>query len=357
MRRTILGLVLTVLTVTVAPDVVGDDAAAQQAGPNMTINPPCVNNTSGTITLTFSGTDFTDDAVVRIYDEALPNKPPIVAGTNKSGDFTTQPISMPAKPAGYYSFRAEDSFSKRFTRHLQIPCPTIAINPACGPAATGLASETWDIQVTGKNFPPILPETAGNTVRFTFGGTPVGSPVEVGGNNGDSISTTLKVPRRAAGSYQLVATDTRDGTQATALFLVPCLTIGTVTTATTRPVTDTTATTLPPPVVGPGPACVLDPPVGPPGFVTQARCERFPAASTATLHWSPGIGIVTVPTGSGAFSVPVLIFPRDRLGPRNLIAEAPGASVAVPFIVVPPSVSPSGGDVATNFLPQLVRRY
>ena len=356
MRRTILCLVLTVLTVTVAPDVVGDNASAQSSGPNMTITPPCVSNTSGTIALRFFGYDFTDDATVRIYDEDKPNKPPILAGTNKSGEFTTQPISMPAKPAGYYSFRAEDEFGKRFTRHVQVPCPTIAINPGCGPAATG-STEFWDIQVTGKNFPPILPETDGNEVRFTFGGTPVGSPTEVAGNDGNSISTTLKVPRRASGSYELVAIDRRDGTQAKATFLVPCLVIGTGTTGTTRPVTDTTATTAPPPIVGPGPACVLDPPVGPPGFVTQARCERFPPGSTATLRWSPGIGVVTVPTGSGAFSIGVLIFPRDRLGPRNLIVEAPGASVPVPFIVVPPSVSPSGGDIATNFLPQLVRRY
>ena len=215
--------------------------------------------------------------------------------------------------------------------------------------------EIYDIQVTGKGFPPILVEQSGNTVRFTFDQTPIGSPVEVGGNDGGSFTTTIKPSRRPAGSYTVEATDTRDNTMARALFLVPCLTVGT--TATTMPLTNTTATTAPPPIVGPGPACVLDPPVGPPGFVTQARCERFPAATTATLRWSPGIGVVTVPTGSGSFSVPVLIFPRDRLGPRNLIAEAPGASVSVLFVVVPPSVAPSGGDVATNFLPQLVRRY
>jgi hypothetical protein len=53
----------------------------------------------------------------------------------------------------------------------------------------------------------------------------------------------------------------------------------------------------------------------------------------------------------------MLILPRDRLGPRTFVAESAGVSATAPFVVVPPSVAPSGGDVATRFLPQLVRRY
>jgi hypothetical protein len=358
MKRTILGCAIALAAVTIAPEVVAGppQAQAQAPGPSFTIAPQCVNNTTGSMSLTFTGNDFPDDSTVLIYDQDKPNKPPIAAGTNKSGDFTTPPVSMPAKPAGYYTFRAEVG-NTRVYRGFKVPCPSISISPACGPAATN-PSETYDILVTGKNFPPIIVEQSGNTVQLSFDGASVGPLVEVGGNDGGSFSTTMKVPRKPAGSHTVAATDTRDSMRATALFLVPCLVIGTTTsTVTTAPPTETTVTTVPPPIVGPGPACVLDPQVGPPGFVTQARCARFPAASTATLHWSPGIGTVTAPTGSGEFSVPVLIFPRDRLGPRNLVVEAPGASVLVPFIVVPPSVSPSGGDVATQFLPQLVRRY
>jgi hypothetical protein len=360
MRRTILGCALVLLAVTIAPEVVGRGprALAQAGEPSLTIAPVCVNNTTGSISLTFSGTDFTDDSTVRIYDQHQPNKPPVLAGTNKSGDFTTPPVSMPAKPAGYYTFRAEEGNNIVF-RGFKVPCPSISISPGCGPAGT-TPSETYDILVTGKNFPPIIPEQSGNTVRLTFDGAQVGPLVEVGGEGGGSFSTTIKAPRKPSGSHTVAATDTRDSMRATALFLVPCLVIGgsTTTTGTTAPPpTETTVTTVPPPILGPGPACVLDPTVGTPGFVAQARCVRFPAATTATLRWSPGIGTVTAPTGSGAFSVPVLIFPRDRLGPRDLVVEAPGVSVLVPFVVVPPSVSPSGGDVATQFLPQLVRRY
>lgn len=357
MRRTILGCALALLAVTIAPEVVGRGPRAQAAGATLTIAPQCVNNTTGSISLTFSGTDFTDDSTVRIYDQDKPNKPPVLAGTNKSGDFTTPPVSMPAKPAGYYTFRAEEGNNIVY-RGFKVQCPSISISPGCGPAGT-TSTETYDIVVTGKNFPPIIPEQSGNTVRLTFDGTQVGPLVEVGGEGGGSFSTTIKAPRKPNGSHTVAATDTRDSMRDTAPFLVPCLVIGlpTTTGTTAPPPTETTVTTVPPPILGPGPACVRDPPVGPPGFVAQARCVRFPAAATATLRWSPGIGIVTAPTGSGAFSVPVLIFPRDRLGLRDLVVEAPGVSVLVPFVVVPPSVAPSGGDIARQFLPQLVRRY
>jgi hypothetical protein len=358
MKRMILALALALVAVTIAPEVIGGPPEARAAGATLTIAPQCVNNTAGSMSLTFSGTAFTDDSTVRIYDQDKPNKPPVVAGTNKSGDFTTAPISIPAKPAGYYTFRAEEGNNIVY-RGFKVPCPSITISPACGPVATG-SGETYDILVTGKNFPPIIPEQSGNTVRLTFAQVQAGPPVEVGGTGGGSFSTTIKVPRRPAGSYPVAATDDRDSMVASATFFVPCFTISTGTTATTAPTIEipgTTVTTVPPPILGPGPACVLDPPVGPPGFVTRARCVRFPPGVTATLRWSPGIGTVTVPTGSGEFAVPVLIFPRDQVGPRNLLVEAPGASVPVPFMVVPPSVSPSGGDVSTRFLPQLVRRY
>ncbi|HEY0397381.1 MAG TPA: hypothetical protein VGF00_03270 [Acidimicrobiia bacterium] len=39
----------------------------------------------------------------------------------------------------------------------------------------------------------------------------------------------------------------------------------------------------------------------------------------------------------------MLILPRDQVGPRRLVAEVPGiARAEVPFLVVPPTVKPSG---------------
>ncbi len=313
----------------------------------LTISPPCLNPTASTMTLTFDGKGFTDDAIVRIFDEDKPNRPPIIANTNKSGSFNVQ-ATVPAKSAGYYFYRAEEG-NNRASDAISVPCGTITLDPNCGPV--GGPPETYTIKVKGVSFPPTLLEQP-NDADITFAGAPAGSGfIEFSG----TFTATITVPRRPAGSYSVTATDRRDKHVAFARFNVPCPTTGTVTTATTAPVPDTTVTTAkPPPPPGATPSCVLDPPVGPPGFVTQARCTGFPPNTTATLRWDPGLGTFPAAIGPlGTFTAPVLILPRDRLGPRQMIAEAGGVSAQAPFIVVPPSVSPSGTDVAT----QLVRRY
>jgi TolB protein len=95
------------------------------------------------------------------------------------------------------------------------------------------------------------------------------------------------------------------------------------------------------------PTIVLDPPIGPPGFVTMAIGANFPPGAGLTLAWSVGLtasmpAVVAGPSGS--FSVPVLILPRDTLGPRILtgtFSAAGGGSVASPpFLVVPGSGEP-----------------
>jgi hypothetical protein len=348
MKRWIVALLMTLVAVAVATEVVGRPPNAW-AAPVFTLEPKCVSNTTGTMTLTFKGTDFTDDATVRIFDEDKPNRPPILAGTNKSGDFTVQ-ATVPAKPPGYYYYRALEG-PNELMQTISVPCGTITLDPNCGPV--GGPPETYTINVTGVSFPPAGVESP-NQANITFAGTPAGNgPIGFDGK----FTATITPTRRGPGSYSVTATDQRDKHVAFARFNVPCPEGSTTTTATVTTATTAPPKLPPPPTSGPTGTCVLDPPVGPPGFVTQARCSGFPANSTATLRWSPGIGVVTVGTGSGSFSTPVLILPRDRVGPRNLIVEAPGVSVPVPFIVVPPSVAPSGGDAATRFLPQLVRRY
>jgi hypothetical protein len=80
--------------------------------------------------------------------------------------------------------------------------------------------------------------------------------------------------------------------------------------------------------------------------VAAARGTGWPEG-TVQLRWSPGIGAFTATVGvDGTFSVPVLVFHRDVLGPRTLSATDGRVSATTPFLVVPSSVQPSGQDVA-----------
>jgi hypothetical protein len=87
----------------------------------------------------------------------------------------------------------------------------------------------------------------------------------------------------------------------------------------------------------------LDPPIGPPGFVTVARGIGFPAGASVRLSWDRGIGTVnTKADAQGGLRVPVLIFLHDRLGQRNLTASGTGGFTFVPasatFLAVAPPV-------------------
>ncbi|HLY12884.1 MAG TPA: choice-of-anchor D domain-containing protein [Candidatus Limnocylindrales bacterium] len=95
------------------------------------------------------------------------------------------------------------------------------------------------------------------------------------------------------------------------------------------------------------PAIRLDPPLGPAGFVTQAIGTNFPPGATVDLAWSVGLTAsmpAVVADPSGSFSVPMLILPRDTLGPRVLTGSfsvaGGGSAVSPPFLVVPGTGQP-----------------
>lgn len=98
----------------------------------------------------------------------------------------------------------------------------------------------------------------------------------------------------------------------------------------------------PPPPTPPTPAVQLQPPVGPPGFVTLAIGTGFPPGTPVTLDWSPGINarssLTVIPDGAGGFRLPVLVFHRDLLGPRKLRASfaggGPSSEAEAEFLVV-----------------------
>lgn len=91
-------------------------------------------------------------------------------------------------------------------------------------------------------------------------------------------------------------------------------------------------------LVGTGlvPVVELDPPLGRRGFVTFATGSDFPADVVVQLVWEPGIGRVAVETDeNGAFEIPLLVFRREEVGPRVLVATAPDVRVVADYLVVP----------------------
>ena len=117
------------------------------------------------------------------------------------------------------------------------------------------------------------------------------------------------------------------------------------TTTTTRrgTIVTTTTTTIPPPTAGA--TLIVNPAVGPTGLVTEARGTGFPPGPVA-LTWSRGIGAGEAIAGAdGTFVTSMLLFPRDLLGPRQLVATGGTTTAVADFLVVPSSVQPSGRDV------------
>ncbi len=94
---------------------------------------------------------------------------------------------------------------------------------------------------------------------------------------------------------------------------------------------------------------ILNPPIGPAGFVTIAHGVGFPPDAPVALSWSVGItatALAPVFTDStGAFAAQVLVLPGDAPGPRTLraIVTLPGVAptpATAPFLVIPGTGEP-----------------
>jgi hypothetical protein len=178
---------------------------------------------------------------------------------------------------------------------------TLTIAPTCLAEGTG----TTRVQLSGSGF------AAGALQVLVDGSVATDASATADG------SFTAEVELAAGkGNHQIEA---RQGSQgATATLLVPCAA---------------------------HPALALDPPIGPPGFVTQASGSGFPPNVVVHLSWTIGIGSSDVRTDAhGAFRTPVVIFPQDETGPRALLAapvvKGAFASVQAAFLCVPGSEQP-----------------
>lgn len=195
--------------------------------------------------------------------------------------------------------------------------PRATITPAVAPPVT------YTITVNGVNFNPF------SAVLVTFDAGPGGTPesfektTDVFGH----FSLDIQVRSRAEGVHLIRADDFRQR-EANATYSIPCF----------------------------QPAVALDPPIGPPGFVTYAVGTGFPPnASIVVLNWEdPALRSplpVTIKTdASGAFQIPILVLYHDLLGPRHLRAivanpfgDRAGSAIEAdaPFLVTPGRSQPS----------------
>jgi hypothetical protein len=338
-------------------------AAAQTALAIDNFSPRCANVEAGT-TVSVNGRSSARSVSAVVYS---PSGAALTKGSAvpSSGSYT---ITMSFTPgvAGLYEVRVNDSAGGQLSAYLEVPCqaPTLEYNPACFPVGY-----SGTVTMTGRHFVPY------GTGYFTYdvGGSETQSQIRIPVDNRGVVSATFKVTP-ANRSHPGEVYDANRSLVATASW-APCppgtttsttsVVIDTTTTAppdtvpdattTTRPgvpgATTTTSTTLPPsidvPPPTPGATLTISPRIGPTGFVTGARGTGFPPGPVE-LHWSPGLGSTTTIAGpDGTFSVRVLVFPKDQLGPRALIATGGATTAYDGFLVVQSSVQPSSGrDVA-----------
>lgn len=99
----------------------------------------------------------------------------------------------------------------------------------------------------------------------------------------------------------------------------------------------------------------LEPALGPPGVVTRLSGSNFPPGALVTITWDRGITQLLDPVAvnpDGTFTIDVLVFHHDRLGPRKLAVTAgpggpPFVEHSAPFLVVPAPIQPTGAGALT----------
>jgi hypothetical protein len=229
------------------------------------------------------------------------------------------PAAITVTPGCFQSATAVTLASDTFKPGAARPVPSR--KPTATPAAA--APVTYTINVDGVNFNPY------SAVLVTFDAGPGGTPesfertTDVFGH----FSLDIQVKSRAEGVHLVRADDFRQR-EADATYRIPCF----------------------------QPAVALDPPIGPPGFVTLAVGTGFPPnASIAVLNWKDPALRSPLPKNiktdaSGSFQVRILVLYHDLLGPRMLQAivanpfgDRAGSAIEAdaPFLVTPGRSQPT----------------
>lgn len=203
-----------------------------------------------------------------------------------------------------------------------------------GPA-TGVAQNDGTMVALLRN----LRQASGSTVTARIYEPPSGD------RSGRYYFLTILVPVCTVSSTTTAPTTTSPATTAPPVVTTtPTATTAAPGRTTLPPLVTTTTIVIPPPT--PGATLTVTPAIGPQGFVATATGTGFPPGAVVVLTWAPGLGTASaVANQDGMFSAGVLVFPKDMLGPRTLVASGGDTSATATFLVVPGSVKPAGrGD-------------
>jgi hypothetical protein len=233
------------------------------------------------------------------------------------------PAAITVTPGCFQPASAVTLASDTFKPAAPRPTPKATARTRPTPTPPTPPAVTYTITVDGVNFNPY------SAVLVTFdagaGGTPESfeRTTDVFGH----FNLAIQVRSRSEGLHLVRADDFRQR-EADAIYRIPCF----------------------------QPAIALNPPIGPPGFVTSAVGTGFPPNATISLlNWkSPALRSPlpkTIKTdGNGSFQIPVLVLYHDLLGPRmiqaivaNPFGEQAGSAIEAdaPFLVTPGRAQPS----------------
>jgi hypothetical protein len=208
----------------------------------------------------------------------------------------SSPATISLTPACYQPSGAAKEASDLLKPAAPRPTAKATTKPKATPVPPVVIPPPYSIGVVGENFAPF------SAVLVSFdagpGGTPESARAQTDGFGHFAI--TLSVRQRAEGQHLVRADDFRQR-EADAIYTVPCF----------------------------QPSVALNPPIGPPGFVTMAVGSGFPPNSKIVdLNWSsPSLASplpkVLKTDANGGFSFPVLILYHDGIGPRTIQAIVP----------------------------------
>ena len=295
------------------------------SGPNKGKSLPAgTTNSDGRATVTYSNSfEPGIDAVQASFTDGLEihksNRHFVLWLSGPPATAIPSPATISVTPTCFQPATAVVAASNAFKK----VAPHTTPKPSTGASSGPPPPEKTTANVTGENFDPF------SAVLITFDAGPGGSPqsFEAQTDVFGHFSHDIPLSMPAEGIHLVRADDFRQR-EADTTYAIPCF----------------------------QPSLALDPPIGPPGFVTTVVGSGFPANSTiVVLNWQPPnlpsplpAGIKT--DGNGAFRFPILVMYHDLLGPRLLQAivanpngDRAGSAIGAdaPFLVTPGRSQPS----------------
>jgi hypothetical protein len=292
------------------------------SGPNKGKSlPAATTNSDGRATLSYSNSlEAGIDAVQASFTDGLEihksNRHFVLWLSGPPATAIVSPATIRVTPTCFQPAAAVIATSNAFKKVAPHTTPKPSPGATTGP-------EKAIANVTGDNFNPF------SAVLITFDAGPGGSPqsFEAQTDVFGHFSHDIPLSMPAEGIHLIRADDFRQR-EADTTYSIPCF----------------------------QPSVALDPPIGPPGFVTTVVGSGFPRRSTImVLNWQPPNLLSPLPAGimtdaSGAFRYPILVLYHDLLGPRLLQAivanpngDRAGSAIEAdaPFLVTPGRSQPS----------------